>query len=128
MRMLDCDGMFWCCLQSGANDGAYLKPVLDFYGYKKFAYYILGDYYKTDYCVLDSDGPFWNNKSKIKPVLLAENGDYKVTVSVLDGDGKSLLKKEYQVKVNSFRTNLPAFKFNFEKAGYYSVEIETERR
>ena len=129
MRIKDVDGMFWCCLQSGANDGSYLKPVLDFYGYKKFAYDILGDYYKKNYCTIDSNGPFWNKNSRIRPVLLAENGDYKVTVKVQDEHDKTVYEKNYQVTASSWVTFLPECDFEFKSAGYYKIitEIEKER-
>lgn len=40
------DGMLWCCLWGGANNGSYLKPILDFYGYKKMAYYALSEMFQ----------------------------------------------------------------------------------
>lgn len=45
MRQLGVDGMLWCCLMGGANDGGYLKPPIDFYGYPRLAFYTLRDGY-----------------------------------------------------------------------------------
>ena len=126
MRMLDVDGMLWCCLQGGANDGSYLKPVLDFYGYAKFSYYILRDYYKKNYCTLDCDGPFWNKNSLIKPVLLAENGKYKITINVKK-EMETVFTKEYIVETTHWITKLPICDFTFVETGYYKIEIDTKK-
>ncbi len=125
MRMLDVDGMLWCCLQGGANDGSYLKPILDFYGYKKLGYYVLGDYYKKNCCVLDCDGPFWGMDSRIKPVLLAENGKYSVRVSVKQEE-KTVFERTYIVDNATWVNHLEICDFVFEKAGYYTVELITK--
>ena len=125
MRMLDVDGMLWCCLQGGANDGSYLKPILDFYGYAKYCYYILRDYYKKNYCALQCDGPFWNAESEIKPVLLAEAGRYKITVRVSDKNGV-VCTKEYTAESQGWITPLAPCEFTFKETGYYEIEITTE--
>ncbi len=38
-RMLDIDGFSWCSLHGGANSGTYQKPLMDFYGRAKLAYW-----------------------------------------------------------------------------------------
>jgi hypothetical protein len=126
MRSLDVDGMLWCCLQGGANDGSYLKPFLDFYGYAKFSYYVLRDYYKKNYCALSCDGPFWNKDSKIKPVLLAQKGKYKITLQVKK-DEKIVFIKEYEIENMQWITPLEVCDFSFEETGYYEIELQTEK-
>lgn len=126
MRTLDVDGMLWCCLQGGANDGAYLKPILDFYGYAKLGYYVLKDTYRQNYCVLDCDGPFWNKTSRIKPVLLAEQGKYVVQVTVKDKK-TTLFKKRYKIENTKWITPLGICDFKFEKKGYYRIYTQTEK-
>lgn len=118
--------MLWCCLQGGANDVSYLKPVLDFYGYKKFAYYVLGDVYKRDYCALDCDGPFWEMDSRIKPVLLAEKGRYSVRVLVKQEE-KTVFEKTYVVDNAAWVNRLGICDFVFKKAGYYTIELITKK-
>lgn len=125
MRMLDVDGMLWCCLQSGANDASYLKPIIDFYGYAKFAYYVLRDYYRNNYCAIDCDGPFWNTSTKLKPVLLAEEGEYHVKVTIADGNGDVVFEREYDAVADSWQTPLEAVALNLEKEGYYTITTET---
>ena len=39
MRWLDYDGFSWCCLHGGANTATYMKPLIDFYGNAKLAWY-----------------------------------------------------------------------------------------
>lgn len=127
MRTLDIDGMMWCCLQSGANDASYLKPIIDFYGYAKFAFYVLKDYYRNDYCVLDCDGPFWNENSKIKPVLLSEEGNYRVRVSVADENGNTVFEHTYEATATKWQTPLEPQPLPALKEGYYTVTTATER-
>lgn len=127
MRSLDVDGMMWCCLQSGANDGSYLKPIIDFYGYAKFAFYILKDYYRNGYCVIDCDGPFWNTESVIRPLLISNEGKYFVTVSVEDLDGNKIFKKDYRVNATAWQTPLEVCEWKPEKAGYYIIQTEVEK-
>ena len=127
MNILGADGMYWCCLQSGANDGSYLKPIIDFYGYAKLAFYMLRDVYEKSYCVLDCDGPIWNGSSKIRPVLIThESGEYEVTVTVKDENGKTVLEKRAVQKAND-TTRLDEIEFAFEKSGYYSIVTETKK-
>jgi hypothetical protein len=38
-RLLDYDGMFWCCLDGGGNTGTYRKPLTDHPGHMKMAFY-----------------------------------------------------------------------------------------
>ena len=127
MRILDADGMLWCCLTGGANDAAYLKPIIDFYGYPKLGYYVLRDYYKKNYCTIDCDGPFWGENSLIKPVLLAEKGDYDVRVTVKQ-DETTVFEKKYSVKNENWITPLEPCVVPFEKEGYYTVVTEVEKR
>ena len=127
MRLLDVDGMLWCCLQGGANDGSYLKPIIDFYGYAKFAFYVLSDCYKNNYCVIDCDGPFWGKGDLIKPVLLAEKGEYKVEIKVVDEAQKTVFEKEYKVGADVWQTPLEACEVAFEKEGYYTITTKTEK-
>lgn len=128
MRMLDIDGMLWCCLQGGANDGAYLKPIIDFYGYAKFAYYILRDYYRNNYCIIDCDGPFWNTNTTLKPVLIAEEGEYQVKVIMADEKDRIVFEKEYCVVANTWQTSLAPCIPNLKNKGYYTITTETIKK
>jgi hypothetical protein len=38
-RWLDYDGMAWCNLRGGGNTGTYQKPLIDYFGYGKMAFY-----------------------------------------------------------------------------------------
>ena len=40
-RLLDYDGLFWCCLDGGGNTGTYMKPLTDHLGHAKIAYHVL---------------------------------------------------------------------------------------
>lgn len=127
MRMLDVDGMLWCCLQGGANDASYLKPIIDFYGYAKFAFYILKDYYRNNYCIIDCDGPFWNSQSKIRPILISEKGTYHVCVQVLDEYQNVVYKKGYEVQATAWQSPLGVCDWTPSEAGYYIIQTEVTK-
>jgi hypothetical protein len=40
-RLLDYDGLFWCCLDGGGNTGTFQHPLTDHLGHAKMAFYAL---------------------------------------------------------------------------------------
>jgi hypothetical protein len=38
-RLLDYDGLFWCCLDGGGNTGTYQKPLTDHLGHMKMTFH-----------------------------------------------------------------------------------------
>ena len=62
--------MLWCCLMSGANDGGYMKPPIDMYGYPKLAFYTLRETF-SPLCVMSADvEPLKAPGFEISPVVL----------------------------------------------------------
>ncbi len=127
MRLNGVDGMLWCCLTGGANDGSYLKPAIDFYGYAKFAFYTLKDGYDTDYCVIEGNGPYFNANKKIRPTLLSEKGAYRCLVRVENDEGRVLCEKTYTVDAEAWKTPLAEVDFTFPKKGFYFISTVTEK-
>lgn len=129
MRIHDADGMLWCCLMGGANDGGYLKPPIDCYGYPKYAFYTLKEGYTKLYAADSSLDAVRGEGIIISPTLFGteKNGKYNLTVSIADESGAVIDKRSYaNIKGDSQNTQLPTFKPNLTKAGYYALLFELE--
>lgn len=127
MRGLGVDGMLWCCLSSGANDGSYLKPPIDFYGYAKFAFYTLKDCYDKTFCCMANDTPIYGQGDEISLTLFAEKGEYTVTVLIQDEMGNSVFESVQTVWVTTDKENIYVTKPDGLK-GYYTVKITVEKK
>ncbi len=124
----DVDGMIWCCLTSGANDASYMKPPVDFYGYKKLAFYALKECFKNNVCFLDGTDVVFGKKSKIRPIVVC-NADYEIhTVRI------KIFKENYElagfymykdILFSSHIIKLSEFDFESEE-GYYIIETEID--
>ena len=128
-RRMDFDGMLWCCLMGGANDAGYLKPPIDNYGYAKYGFYVMREYYKDIICTNDTDDTKRGKGFKVRPVLFAEPCDtVTVTAAVVNEKGEEIDRFVYKgVKAEEHITRLPEWTPNIESAGYYAVEFTVER-
>ena len=120
----DVDGMTWCCLQSGANNASYLKPIIDFYGYTKLAFYSLKEAFQSALCFNYKPDVLVYDDYKIEPMVKAtdKKAKFNATVSVYDLEDNLIVKKEYfNVKDGD---KLSAISPNFDKEGYYYVRYE----
>jgi len=127
MRILGVDGMLWCCLSSGANDGSYLKPPIDFYGYKKLGFYALSDAYKKIYACKNDTDVSYGTGDKICPIILntSQEGKFNLEIKISDEDGNIVALKCYNdinIDEKDSVLNLEAFKPEWKKAGYYTIK------
>ena len=112
------DGMLWCCLSSGANNGSYLKPILDFYGYKKMAFYALKESFNEGIAFNESVDVLICSDYKFKPFVSSE--DYsKVFIEVFDTN-KNLI-----YSATADKEKLSEFTVPFDKNGYYIIRYTT---
>ena len=112
------DGMLWCCLSSGANNGSYLKPILDFYGYKKMAYYSLKELFEDGVAFGKDVDVLIPNDYKFNPFVSVS--DYtKLLIEVVDKDGQVI----YETKMD--KGELSEFTVPFDKNGYYVIRYTT---
>lgn len=128
-RIMDVDGMLWCCLMGGANDAGYLKPPIDNYGYAKYGFYTMREYYEEVTCINDTDDTKRGEGFKVRPVLFAEPCDtVTVTAAVVNEKGEEIDRFVYKdVKAEGYITRLSEWTPNIESAGYYAVEFTVER-
>ena len=127
MRYLGADGLMWCCLSGGANDGSYLKPPIDFYGYAKQAFYALKEGYQKTICFDKKVGVVYGGKYLCEPVVTgAETGKrYRVIAEIKDENGECEYVKEYEVAATAFTFDLEPFEARLTN-GYYSIEFTVE--
>jgi hypothetical protein len=121
---MDTDGLMWCALFGGGNDGGYMKPLIDMYGYAKYAYYVMQENLKKVTCINDTTDTKRGSGFKVKPVLFADVGDtYSVTVAVTDEKGEPVAIKTYgDVDVTEPITRLPEWDPELSASGYYAVK------
>ena len=127
-RYLGADGLFWCALQSGANDGSYAKPPIDFYGYKKTAFYALKEGYQPYYTTVCGVDVFVKGKQKIDFALNcdSEEGTYNIKIVIKNSKGKVIKEKNLTTSTNRRYKKVCSITLP-KKEGYYAVETTTEK-
>jgi len=124
LRLNDADGMLWCCLMSGANNGSYLKPPIDCYGYPKFAFYTLKEGYQPLQVVSKSVDVLKASEFTVSPVVvgLKEGEACSVTAEIISENGDVVLSKVYEnVKGQGENLELDSFTANVSENGYYAL-------
>ena len=124
----DIDGMTWCSLSGGANDASYLKPPIDFYGYAKYAFYVLRDDFAPALCYSDSADVKKGQGFAVTPKISgAKIGKiYDITVLLKDLNGIVVDKKSYRVKADKYNIKLEKWQPKIAENGYYEIEYLLE--
>ncbi len=123
LRRLGADGMFWCCLTGGANNASYLKPIIDFYGYKKLAYYQLKEAFNEVTAFNENPDVLFHFGYKLRPTVVGANdgGRYALNVEIYDEDERLAAKKTFD-KFFVKEGNLYFEEWTIELAsGYYTI-------
>lgn len=130
MRQLGVDGMLWCCLMGGANDGGYLKPPIDFYGYPKLAFYTLRDGYAPLTAASDDVNVVKGGGFSFTPVLYgtAPGARYALTVTFRDETGAVCARQQMEAVGGAEKVCFPAMAPELPAAGCYSAEMVVEER
>ena len=118
------DGIMWCCLSGGANDGSYLKPSIDFYGYAKYAFYALQEGFAEEIAFNNDTAVVFGEGFALKPYLcqLKAGREYGLTITVKDEFGAVVDEKSYDVHAKKDAMSVEKWKPRIEKNGYYQVE------
>ncbi len=127
----DVDGILWCCLSGGANDGSYFKPPIDFYGYAKFAFYVLKESFAKEIAFNDDTAVAVGTGFEIKPMLsqLLKGATYDFRITIKDVNGNVVAATEYNGLVaRGDRMRLSTWKPVLEQNGYYQIEYTLERK
>ncbi len=125
----DADGMLWCCLQSGANNASYLKPIIDFEGYAKVAFYEMREKFQDTLCFNEEVDVLYPQNYEIKPVVygVEEGKEYGVTVEIVGEQGVAA-QKRYRFTAKSSLQRLDGFVLPRVDDGYYTVRYTVEER
>ncbi len=117
----------WCCLMSGANNGSYMKPPIDFYGYKKLGFYALHDAYRSIYAAKEDIDLAYGSEDSILPLILncTDGGEYDLVISVFNENDELLDSKSYlSVNIGNENMVLEKFRPNWKEPGYYTLKFE----
>ena len=122
----DTDGMLWCCLWGGANNASYLKPIIDFYGYTKLAFYSLKEAFQKMVAFNENPDVLLYRDYEIAPVVcgLEDKKEYVITVSVLLETGEKIDERMYRVFGEKGKRTLSPFTPKFQGNGYYIIRYE----
>ncbi len=126
-RMLGYDGFSWCCLHGGANTATYKKPLIDYAGHAKLAFYANRMSFQNVLAGSDDVDVVYGPGDKIRPILM-NLGKAKVVnlvIEVLNLKGAVIDAKRYKgIRLNAGRAleRLPSFKPDFPQEGHYAVE------
>lgn len=129
LRLEGVDGMLWCCLMGGANDGGYLKPVIDNYGYPKLAFYTMRESFGSLWAASDCVDVLHNEKWKINPVVFGtqKNKLYSLTIKILDMQNKEIKRHMFKMKRgNNGCIRLEEWTPDIQEEGYYELRYELE--
>lgn len=125
MRLAGVDGMLWCCLMGGANDGGYLKPVIDCYGYPKLAYHTLKEGYQQLYVTSRSVDVLKKPGWQIHPVALGTKPgrQYQLEIRLCEESGELLAVHTYPLTEGTGgRMEFPVWEPPVREDGYYEVQ------
>lgn len=124
LRLIGADGMLWCCLMSGANDGGYRKPPIDNYGYPKLAFYTLRDGFRPLQAVSDDVDVLRPRRFTVSPMLLgAQRGTaYRVTAEIRDEQHRTVAAFSYpRIDGTGAPLALPPHAVALPADGYYAL-------
>ena len=126
MLLKGVDGLLWCCLSGGANDGTYLKPPIDLYGYPKQAFYALKECFENTVFFDDSCDVIWGRSHGIRPVLFhySKKTPKKLSIDIYNEKQELVEKREYEnLRITSTVTRLPEWKISLQPNAYYTVRF-----
>ncbi len=131
MRFLDYDGFSWCCLHGGPNSVTYKKPIIDFTGVAKLAWFANKMVFQKTVSGSHNVDIVYGPGDKIEPVVLNWNKEQtvNVTVKILDLNKEEISKKVYKdILLSGGRTVFKLEPFYPEgiEEGYYFIVYEVE--
>jgi hypothetical protein len=126
-RWLDYDGMVWCTVDGGGNTATYEKPLTDYYGQAKIAYYAVKMAFQPVLAGSRNVDVAYGPADKIPVVVLnlgsARTVDVAVRVSTIGG--AEVARKAFSavnLPAGRTATDLPALQFHLPSDGFYAFE------
>jgi len=126
-RIMGIDGFSWCSLHGGPNMATYKKPLVDYLGYVKLAFYINRAVFQPVVAGSSDVDVVYGPADAIHPVVMHLGGSRTVDVhiSVKDMDGAVVAERSYAgIALPSGRGTapLPEFRPRVPGDGHYAVE------
>ncbi|HKJ67395.1 MAG TPA: glycoside hydrolase family 2 TIM barrel-domain containing protein, partial [bacterium] len=126
-RLMDYDGFSWCCLHGGPNTVTYKKPLIDFLGHAKLAYWANKMAFQNVLAGTGNVDVVYGPGDAITPVVMNLGGARSVTLDIIvkNMEGEEVAVKTYQnVRLPAGRTvtRLEQYRPQFPGDGYYGIE------
>jgi hypothetical protein len=127
MRQIGYDGFSWCCLHGGPNTATYKKPLIDFLGYPKLAWYAHRMVFQRILAGSSDVDTVYGPDDRIHPVIcnLGENITVTLEIVIKDVNNTIIDQCVYEhIRLPAGRgvTNLPAFRPQNVSDGNYGIE------
>jgi hypothetical protein len=85
-RWVGYDGFAWCCLRGGGNTATYLKPVVDYFGHAKLAYYALAMAYQPVLAGSHNVDVVYGPEDVVTPMILNLGPARRVALAIVVRD------------------------------------------
>ena len=126
-RMLDYDGFSWCCLHGGPNSVTYKKPIIDYHGRAKLAWYTNRMVFQRVVAGSADIDVVYGPDDTVNPIVmnLSDAKTVNVTVEVKSISGRTVDSRTYEniiLPEGRTVTTLESFRPKFGGNGYYVVE------
>jgi hypothetical protein len=126
-RLYDIDGIVWCSLRGGGNSVTYMKPIIDYHGHAKLAFYALRTVFQRVLAGSNNVDVVYGLDDVISPVIINLGSARTVDLKILVRNMRKEIvdsKMYYNVRLSGGRTttSLPDFKPTFPSKGYYAIE------
>ncbi len=121
------DGLLWCALSSGANEGSYLKPLFDYQGCPKLSFYALREAFQNAVCFDSSTDIVWGEGHMLHPLLCGcpDGKSYRIEIRVESLAGEVLFRTALgPVQLDRSVVKLEAKEMPNLKDGYYRIVYE----
>jgi hypothetical protein len=127
IRMLDYDGLSWCNLRGGANMATYQKPLIDYPGHAKLAFYAHNMSYQNTMAGSNNVDMVYGPGDSITPLLfnLGDRKTVDLTVQLKNIRGKVMETKRFSnilLEQGRNTKELAAFRFSNNPEGFYAIE------
>jgi len=132
MRMQGYDGFSWCCLRGGANMATYQKPLADYEGVAKLAFYAHATVFQDTFAGSDNVDIVYGPGDWITPVIfnLGETRTVALSAHLQTPDGQIIESKDLgQFSLEAGRTIIRGtpFRFNQPPDGVYVINYVLRR-
>ena len=126
MLSLGVDGLLWCALMGGANNGTYLKPIIDFNGHPKLAYLAIKNNFSDNLVLFKETDIVFKNKQKLTPVVITDVDylSHQICITIKDLDNNIVFQHQETIIFDALLKTLNPILIPHLKDGYYKIYTE----